>query len=354
VATEPTQRATAGRQATVRRRLVLGGGLLVRGLAVFLTMFTLLGLVGELRGRASDLSLWFVDLRDLPLLVRTALLGGLVGSLALWVAAASPRRRRRLPAVVTCLVFACLAARDVGRYATAVAGGQVRAAVPVPLSLVVAVILVTMAAWIWLDGGAADTRPRRARSAVGAIALVVAVAFPVVQIGFFGTTDYRRPAEAAVILGARVYGSGTPSPLLADRIATGVDLYRAGLVRLLVMSGGDGTDGFNEATVMRAEAIAAGVAAADIVVDLSGVNTDATVDHTLALLAARLGSTVGLRLIAVSQAYHLPRIQLAFSGAGVDVLTVPAVDPIPISEMPILVAREIPAFWLYYLRACLG
>jgi hypothetical protein len=54
------------------------------------------------------------------------------------------------------------------------------------------------------------------------------------------------------------------------------------------------------------------------------------------------------------QPYHLPRIQLAFSGAGIDVLTVPAVDPIPIREMPLLVAREVRAFWLYYLRACLG
>ena len=59
-------------------------------------------------------------------------------------------------------------------------------------------------------------------------------------------------------------------------------------------------------------------------------------------------------MIAVSQAYHLPRVQLAFAGAGIDVLTVPALDPEPIGEMPLLIAREILAFWAYDLRVCLG
>jgi uncharacterized SAM-binding protein YcdF (DUF218 family) len=60
------------------------------------------------------------------------------------------------------------------------------------------------------------------------------------------------------------------------------------------------------------------------------------------------------RIIAVSQAFHLPRVQLAFGQAGIDVLTVPAVDPEPVRGSPILIAREIPAFWAYFLGICLG
>ena len=47
--------------------------------------------------------------------------------------------------------------------------------------------------------------------------------------------------------------------------------------------------------------------------------------------------------------YHLPRIKLAYAAAGVDVWTVPArtLDP----QTKAIIAREIPAFWLYYLRA---
>jgi hypothetical protein len=48
------------------------------------------------------------------------------------------------------------------------------------------------------------------------------------------------------------------------------------------------------------------------------------------------------------------RIALVLAAGGIDVLTVPAADPVPTCEMPLLVAREIPAFWTYYLRECLG
>ena len=171
---------------------------------------------------------------------------------------------------------------------------------------------------------------------------------------FFGTTDYRRPADVAVIFGARVYASGQPSPLLADRIRTGVELYRAASCPLLVMSGGDGSDGFNEARVMRDVAVAEGVDPAAVLVDPAGNSTEATVANVSALLATRNGPEGPGRVIAVSQAYHLPRVQLAFASAGIDVLTVPAADPEPIGEMPLLVAREILAFWAYDLRVCLG
>jgi hypothetical protein len=36
------------------------------------------------------------------------------------------------------------------------------------------------------------------------------------------------------------------------------------------------------------------------------------------------------------------------------VLTVPAEDPEFIGPMPIMIAREVAAFWSYDLRVCLG
>jgi hypothetical protein len=36
------------------------------------------------------------------------------------------------------------------------------------------------------------------------------------------------------------------------------------------------------------------------------------------------------------------------------VLTVPAEDPQPIGEMPLLIGREVLAFWAYDLSACFG
>ncbi len=326
----------------------------MRGAALFLAAFTIIGLVGELRGRTIDVSLWWIDIRDLPTVVRLLLLAALAGLLAAWAIRPTPGPRLRWATATTCGVFASFALRDVVRFYSVVGAGNVRPVVDVPLSLFTAVLLVGLALGI--------LRVRRESSVGGkrnAIALAVAVGawavvFPLAQMLFFGATDYRRPADLAVIFGARVYATGQPSPLLADRIRTGVELYHSGLVPVLVMSGGDGSDGFNEARVMRDVAVAAGVDPSAILVDPAGNSTEATVANLSVLLDARNGGAGPGRVIAVSQAYHLPRVQLAFANAGIDVLTVPAVDPEPIGEMPFLVAREIPAFWAYYLRVCLG
>jgi vancomycin permeability regulator SanA len=326
----------------------------MRSAALFLAAFTLVGVVGELRGRTMDVSLWWIGLGDLPAVARLLLLAALAGLLAAWAIRPAPGPKLRWSTAAVCGVFAGFAIRDVVRFYAAVAEGDVRPFIDVPLSLLIALLLVGLAL-----GALRARHGRVVPGPRGAIALAVgvgawAIVFPLAQMLFFGTTDHRRPADAAVIFGARVYASGQPSPLLADRIRTGVELYRSGLVPLLVMSGGDGSDGFNEARVMRDVAVAAGVDPAAILVDPAGNSTEATVANVSALLATRNGPRGPGRVIAVSQAYHLPRVQLAFASAGIDVLTVPAADPEPIGEMPLLVAREILAFWAYDLRVCLG
>lgn len=338
----------------MRNSVQRGLALALRGLAVFLGVFTLIGLIGELRGRTMDLSLWWIDLRDLPGVLRIALLTVLSGLLLAWAVRAAPGLRLRRATALACAGFALLAVRDSVRFVAASGSGLVHSTLPVPFSLFVAAILAVLAVAVLRAPVAGNDRRLRTGLAIVAAIAAWGVAFPLAQMFFFGTTDYRRPADAAVIFGARVYASGNPSPLLADRIRTGIELYESGLVPTLVMSGGDGADGFNEAQVMREAAIAGGVSPAAIAIDPAGLTTEATVANAMALVAARSGVAVPPRVIAVSQAYHLPRIQLSFATAGIDVLTVPAVDPQPIGEMPWLVAREVPAFWVYYLRVCLG
>ncbi len=333
------------------RRFLLSA---TRGGALVLGGFALIGLIGELRGRTADVSLWWIDLRDLSDPVRIALLGVFAVLLLAWAArpAAGPWRCRAT--ALLCGLLGVFAARDVVRFYIASSGGLVHADVPLPLSLFVALGLAGLALAVLRSPDREEGRSVRSVLAIGAAIVGWGIAFPLAQMWFFGTTDYSRPADAAVVFGARVYPSGSPSPLLADRIRTGVELYRSGLVTTLVMSGGDGADGFNEARVMRDEAIRLGVASSAIVLDDAGDTTEATVADTVALLTARNGGRLPARIIAVSQAYHLPRIQLSFATAGIDALTVPAADPVPIGEMPILVVREVPAFWIYFLRVCLG
>ena len=338
----------------MRSRILTTVDLSMRGAAAFLAVLTLIGVIGELRGRTSDASLWWIDLRDLPSLARLALLAVFAALLGVWAIAPLPGARLRWVAAIGCGIFAVFALRDVWRFYAAVAAGNIRPAVGIPLSLFIALLLGGLALAALRTRGAGT--PRRLRGWIGLAAAAGAwgIAFPLAQMLFFGTTDYRRPADVAVIFGARVYASGQPSPLLADRIRTGVELYDSGLVPVLVLSGGDGSDGFNEARVMRDVAVAAGVEPRAILIDPAGDSTEATVANVMSILADRNGSAGPGRVIAVSQAYHLPRVQLAFANAGLDVLTVPASEREPIREMPLFVAREVPAFWAYYLRVCLG
>ena len=110
-----------GRQAGVRNSVQWALALALRGLALFLGVFALIGLMGELRGRTTDLSLWWVDLRDLPGVLRIALLTAFSGLLVAWAVRAAPGLRLRRATALACAGFALLSA------ATIVATGRLEA-----------------------------------------------------------------------------------------------------------------------------------------------------------------------------------------------------------------------------------
>jgi Uncharacterized conserved protein len=162
----------------------------------------------------------------------------------------------------------------------------------------------------------------------------------------FGKTDYRRKADVAVVFGARVYASGKPSDALADRVRTGVQLYRDGLVPKLLFSGGPGDGAVHETEAMKNLAVRLGVPEQDILLDPEGVNTRATVRNTEIMFAGLHVS----RVLVVSHFYHLPRIKMTYQRTGWDVYTVPARESYTLSQMPYFMAREVAALWVYYLR----
>lgn len=145
------------------------------------------------------------------------------------------------------------------------------------------------------------------------------------------------PAQAALVLGARVWPDGRPSRFLQERVEVGVRLYQRGLVSTLIMSGaGLNKEGLDEPAAMRSAARRLGVPDGDIVLDPHGWNTWAS-----ALGAVRLGVS---SVIACSQEFHVPRAVwlcdragLAAQGAFAPVL--------PRRHTLLGYAREIPAAW---------
>jgi vancomycin permeability regulator SanA len=163
---------------------------------------------------------------------------------------------------------------------------------------------------------------------------------------FFGKTDYRRPADAAVVLGARVYADGGCSQAVADRVRTACRLYQQGLVPKLILSGGSGDGSIHETEGMRRLAVRLGVPNEDILVDEAGLNTHATVQNTSAMLARMKAS----RVLVVSHFYHLPRVKLSYQRQGIEVFTVPAQEGYLLGQLPRNMVREVAALWVYYLR----
>ena len=322
---------------------------LARGLALFVGVFSLLSVVGAARSEALDANIWWIAVPLVPRLGGAALLAAVGAAFVAYAVAPRMRPWRRWATLGLFACFACVAVSNAVGFYLAWRAGDIAPRVPVPLSALVALLLafVTWAAW-------RAPAPRRRRLAAAAVIVVTAVAcvvlFPLAQVLFFGTTDYRRPASIVVVFGAQVHEDGRPSTSLRDRMDTAVGLYKARLVKKILVSGGVGDSGYNEALVMRDMAVAAGIRAEDVIVDSNGVSTEATVRDSVPFF----GSAGSGPVLAVSQFYHLPRIKLAYQRAGWDVLTSPARTSTPIKQTPYLVAREVPAFWVYYLRALFG
>ena len=125
---------------------------------------------------------------------------------------------------------------------------------------------------------------------------------------FDGLTDSGQTADVAVILGSKVNEDGTLSTRLSQRLDYGLQLYRSGRVKKLLVSGGLGKEGFLEGTKMNDFLAKNGVPDSAIVVDNHGDNTVATVENTLHLK----DSLHYTRLIVVSQYFHLTRTKMLF------------------------------------------
>lgn len=314
------------------------------GTALFYGVFSLANAVAALRAGVTE-DLWWIDLRGAPAWVSGGvwlLAAALVGY---GVTPNASALRRRITIAASGMLAVAAAWNATGFYA-AWADGLIAPAVPLPFSALVAL------SFVFVGVVAARPMPPARRSVLEhagtlCVVLILTIAFPLAHVAFFGTTDYRREADAAVVLGAKVHADGRLSVSLEDRVRTAADLYSEGLVGTLIMSGGVGESGYDETVAMRDRAIELGVPAEAILLDNGGIDTDHTVDNTTIMLE-EAGCA---RVLVVSQFYHLPRVKMAYRAVGWQVYTVPARKSIPVGKTPLLVAREVPAFWVYWARS---
>jgi len=118
--------------------------------------------------------------------------------------------------------------------------------------------------------------------------------------------------RVAIVFGAGLSNNGSePSVILEDRVLAAVDLYKAGKVDKILMSG-DSSIGHNESKIMMETAIKNGVKEFDLQPDYSG---DRTYDTCY-----RAKNVFGInKAILVTQMYHLPRALYTCSSMGIEV-----------------------------------
>jgi len=121
-------------------------------------------------------------------------------------------------------------------------------------------------------------------------------------------------STVAIVLGASVV-RGQPSPVLRERALAALELYRAGKVAKILVSGDDSVEGFDEVSPVRRLLQGEGVRDEDIFLDHAGFDTYSS------MYRARDIFLVTDALI-VTQAFHLPRAvflarQLGLEASGV-------------------------------------
>ncbi|HEY3871444.1 MAG TPA: ElyC/SanA/YdcF family protein [Actinocrinis sp.] len=167
---------------------------------------------------------------------------------------------------------------------------------------------------------AASRRPWRRRSwqrrAFQALCVACVAVFVPISVVRVAGDEYVRsiqdaPAEpVGIVFGAAVDGDD-PSPYLASRLDVAIALWRAGKIKVFLVTGDHASAAYDEPQAMRDYLIRHGVPAGLIVEDGAGFDTWQS--------CARAKQVFGVsRAIVVSQSFHVPRAVFLCRAAGIE------------------------------------
>ncbi len=123
--------------------------------------------------------------------------------------------------------------------------------------------------------------------------------------------------RVAIVFGAGLTRDGQPTPILRDRVETAAQLYFAGKVQKLLMSGDNRFVNYNEPGAMRTYAMSLGVPSDAIVLDYAGRRTYDTCYRARAIFGLDSATLV-------TQQFHLPRALFLCNALGVKAVGVDA------------------------------
>lgn len=132
------------------------------------------------------------------------------------------------------------------------------------------------------------------------------VADGIIPVAEIKDKDY----DCILVLGCGLKDDGTPSHMLEDRILCGVEAYKLGLSKKLLMSGDHGHYNYDEVSAMKTYALQTDVSSEDIFLDHAGFSTYESIYRARDIFGAK-------KILIVTQEYHLYRALYIASKLGV-------------------------------------
>ncbi|MHB8860572.1 MAG: SanA/YdcF family protein [Minisyncoccota bacterium] len=124
-------------------------------------------------------------------------------------------------------------------------------------------------------------------------------------------------ADVALVLGAPLLEDGTPAPIFTDRIDTAIDVFKAGKVSKILVSGDNRTVTHDEVDPARLYLLSKGIPAQDILLDRAGFDTYSSMYHARTMFGVSSA-------IITTQSFHLPRAVFIARALGIQAYGVKA------------------------------
>lgn len=116
--------------------------------------------------------------------------------------------------------------------------------------------------------------------------------------------------DCIMVLGCGV-NNDTPSPLLADRLQRGVEIFQNSDIPKILMSGDHGQIDYDEVNVMKQYALNCGIDESDIFMDHAGFSTYESMYRAKEIFGVK-------RMVIVTQKYHLSRAVYIANALGIE------------------------------------
>jgi vancomycin permeability regulator SanA len=154
-------------------------------------------------------------------------------------------------------------------------------------------------------------------------------------------------ADAGVVLGAAVWGGNRPSPVLRERINKGFELYKSGMIRYMVVTGGGSPGEMTEAEVSKNELIKKGIDEKSIIIENRSVSTLEQITYVNNSLYKK---NKWSDIILITDNFHLQRSKQICDFFNINAYTVSTDTPLSTESTFSFSIKEslaIILFWLF-------